>query len=213
MLAKTASAAAPPGKRLNPPADQPSQGRALRSGGVRPGWPRTRAARSPLGQGPGAHQWPNPSRATVLAPARGLGRRGRAQEGILAGDDHQSGDWDRREIRAPLPSDVHGRTVGVEDAISHGAVAVRCQVEGRVLGHPEHLENTGPLLRRCPQLLSPEVFTRLWYLPDLGEVMPLVARRPASGADGHDPKCSYPPHRMTVLGPIGQRLRRPTDRA
>src|SRR6478672_13861850 len=88
-------------------------------------------------------------------------RRDRAHEGFLAGDDHQSGGWDGREIRTPLPSDVNGRTVQVQDAISHGAVDVRCQVQGRLLGHPEHLVDTGPLLGWCRELLVPEVFSRL----------------------------------------------------
>jgi drug/metabolite transporter (DMT)-like permease len=53
-------------------------------------------------------------------PPGGPGRRGRAQEGILAGDDHQPGSRDGREVRAPLLADVHGRTVEVKDAVSHG---------------------------------------------------------------------------------------------
>ena len=100
------------------------------------------------------HQWPSPSRAGPgVGPDGGPGRRDRAHEGFLAGDDHQSGGWDGREIRTPLPSDVNGRTVQVQDAISHGAVDVRCQVQGRLLGHPEHLEDTGPFFGRCRQLL------------------------------------------------------------
>src|SRR5271165_7483278 len=131
-LARTASAAAPPGKRPNPLADQPSQGRAaseraesgqggpeLTQDGRRSG----RVLEHPPVAGPVEGD------RLGAGPRGGLGRRGRAQEGILAGDDYQSGGWDGREIRAPVLSDVHGRTVEVEDAISHGAVDVRCQVK------------------------------------------------------------------------------------
>src|SRR5260370_12427496 len=190
MVAETARAGGPAGRGINALADQPGQGRAA-------------SERAESGQGGPelAQDGRRPGRVlehpTVAEPVEGdrlgvgphggLGRRGRAQEGILAGDDDQSGGWDGREIRAPLPSDVYGRTVEVEDAISHGAVDVRCQVEGRLLGHPEHLEGTGPLLGRCRQLLSPEVFSRLWCLPDLGEVVPLeldVADAPGIGDPG-----------------------------
>src|SRR5215472_10769929 len=192
MLAKTASVAAAPGKRLNPLADQPWQGRAAseraesRQGGpeLAQDWRRWRGV---LEHPPVAE--PVEGDRLGAGPRCGPGGRGHAQEGILAGEDHQSGDWDGREIRAPLPSDVHGRTVEVEDAISHGAVEVRCQVEGQLLGHPKHLEDTGPLLRRCRQLLSPEVLPRLWCLPDLGEVVPLeldVADARGVGDPGSD---------------------------
>src|SRR6185437_11309236 len=78
-----------------------------------------------------------------------------------------------REIRAPLPSDLHGRTVEVEDAVSHRAVDARCQVESGLFGHAEHPEDTGPLPGRRRQLLVPEVLPCLRCLPDLGEVVPL----------------------------------------
>ena len=67
-------------------------------------------------------------------------------------------------------------------------------------GHPEHLEDTGPLLGRCRQLLVPEVFPRLWCLPDLGEVVPLEldvadARRVGDpGSDQLGPGRDQPDH-------------------
>ena len=72
---------------------------------------------------------------------------------------------------------------------------------GRLLGHPEHLEDTGPLLgRRRRQLLVPEVFSRLWCLPDLGEVVPFeldVADAGGVGDPGSDqlgPGRDHPDH-------------------
>src|SRR5215470_2396696 len=176
MATAAASAAAPPGRRLNPLAGRPSQGRAAseRAESGQGGPELAQDGRRPgrvLEHAPVAEPVEGDRRGA--GPRGGLGGRGRVQEGILARDDHQSGNWDGREIRAPQPSDVHRRTVEAEDAISHGAGEVRCQDEGRLLGHPEHLEDTGPLLRRCRQLLSPELLPRLRCLPDLGEVVPL----------------------------------------
>src|SRR5260370_32649235 len=66
---RTAPATAPPGKRPNPLADQPSQG----PGRFRSGRIQARVAQNPrrtVAPRAGSwsiHQWPTPSRATVLA--------------------------------------------------------------------------------------------------------------------------------------------------
>jgi len=107
-----------------------------------------------------------PSRANLLGigPRGGLGRRWRAQKGILAGVITNPGAWDGRESGRNPPSDGHGRTVEVEDAISHVRLNARC-MSMSAPRHPEHSGRHGPLLVDARQLLIPEIFPRLWCLP------------------------------------------------